>query len=151
MWFLSTAWERLIGFVNHYSSMGQKLIPLPLDLNHTRSFSPAQPCHKSCTLNFKLKTVKMLELNFIRTLYKFEMIFLLLFSYSMKYLSHRFTVIQIWDDFFLLFSYLMKYLSIYLPYKTRIEGTIHYRYMYTFGRLEITHAMQLKIYFHSFL
>jgi len=35
----------------------------------------------------------------------------------------------------------MEYLPIYVPYEAKVEGSVQYRWMYPFERLDITHVV----------
>jgi hypothetical protein len=64
----------------------------------------------------QIQHIERLEMNIVRTIYKHEMIFPPSFFDSMKHLP------------------------IHLPFEAKVWGLIQYRWMYSFKRLEFTHA-----------
>ena len=70
-----------------------------------------------CSGKLHTHHIDRLEMNIVKTICKLEIIFPLLFFDSMKYLL------------------------IYLLYEAEVGGSIQYRWMYPFKRLDITNAM----------
>ena len=64
----------------------------------------------------QIQHIERLEMNIVRTIYKHEMIFPPSFFDSMKHLP------------------------IHLPFEAKFKGLVHYRWMYPFEMLGITHA-----------
>jgi hypothetical protein len=70
-----------------------------------------------CSIKLNVDHIERLETNIVETLCKLEMIFLLLFFDSMEHLP------------------------IHLLFETKVGGSVQYRWMYPFERLDITVAM----------
>jgi hypothetical protein len=80
-----------------------------------------------CSSKVQIYHIERLETNIIKTICKLGMIFPPSFFDSMEYLP------------------------IYLPYEAKVEGPIHYRWMYPFERLDITDAVIINVFSLFFL